>query len=155
MRFIMQKSLPYVLGASALLFAAGCAAPGTHERRGTEVGAVAGAIIGGIIGHQSGETAAGAALGGALGGVTGAAVGADKDRQEARRYERGTVSAQPVRDQHGFTLDDYLRLMSDEEMEILQARGDAQPNVALGVLLTDQEKSNLRRRAAANREIGR
>src|SRR5690606_33183091 len=120
-----------------------------------EIGAVTGAIIGGIIGHQSGETAAGAAIGAAVGGTAGAAAGAAKDREQARRYERGTVSAQPQRDQYGYSLDEYLRLMTDEEMEILQARADRRPEVPMATLLTEQEKSNLRRRAQADREIGR
>ncbi|MGY8718232.1 MAG: hypothetical protein ACKVI3_10685, partial [Verrucomicrobiia bacterium] len=51
------------------LYLAGCSAPGTHERRGTELGAVTGAIIGGIIGNQSGETAAGVAPGAEGGGA--------------------------------------------------------------------------------------
>lgn len=121
------------------------------------MGAVAGGIIGAIIGHQSGETAAGAAIGAVAGGMGGAAVGASRDRQEAsnRRTERGMVSAQPVRDQHGYSLDEYMRLMTDGEMEILQARAERNPDVNMGALLTDQEKANLRRRASADREIGR
>ncbi len=150
----MQNAFKNTVVGLSLLLVAGCSAPGTHERRGTEAGAVAGAIIGGIIGHQSGETAAGAAIGAVAGGATGAAVGADKDRREARRYERGTVRAEPVRDQYGYTVDDYLRLMTDEEMEILQARADARPEVPMGQLLTDREKANLRRRQVADREIG-
>jgi len=149
----MIKSLTTLTLAGALLLG-GCAAPGTHERRGTEMGAVAGGIIGAIIGHQSGETAAGAAIGAVAGGAVGAAAGADKDRQEARRYERGTVSAQPVRDQWGYTIDNYYALMTDEEMEILQARAQAQPEVPMGTLLTARERENLRRRAASRREIG-
>lgn len=86
--------------------------------------------------------------------MVGAATGAEKDRQVDRRYERGTVSAQPVRDQYGYTWEAYMQLMSDEEMEILQARADARPGVALVALLTDQEKANLRRRSVADREIG-
>lgn len=117
---------------------------------------MAGGIIGAIIGHQSGETAAGAAIGAAAGGMAGAAAGASKDRAESnRRFERGTASAQPVRDQYGYSLDDYMRLMTNDEMEILQARAERNPDVNMGALLTDQEKANLRRRAAADREIGR
>lgn len=148
-----MKTLSLVFVAT--LFLIGCSAPGTHERRGTEVGAVAGAIIGGIIGHQSGETGAGAAIGAAVGGTAGAAAGAAKDREEDRRYERGAVSAQPKRDAYGYSLDDYIVLMTADEMEILQARADARPEVSMGVLLTDKEKENLRRRAAGKREIGR
>lgn len=137
------------------LYLAGCSAPGTHERRGTEIGAVTGAIIGGIIGHQSGETAAGVALGAAVGGTAGAAAGASKDREEDRRYERGAVRAQPKVDEFGYSMSDYFELMTADEMEILQARSDARPEVAMGVLLKESEKANLRRRAAGNREIGR
>lgn len=144
-----------VLTFLALLLMAGCSAPGTHERRGTEIGAVSGAIIGGIIGHQSGETAAGAALGAAIGGTAGAAAGAVKDREEDQRYERGAVHAQPSVDQFGYTMDDYIALMTADEMEILQARAQARPEVQMGVLLTEQEKANLRRRSITNREIGR
>lgn len=139
----------------SLLFWVGCSAPGTQERRGTEIGAVTGAIIGGIIGHQSGETAAGAAIGAAVGGTAGAATGAAKDRQQDQRYERGAVHAQPRVDAFGYTTDDYIALMTADEMEILQARADARPEVKMGVLLTDQEKENLRRRAVENQEIGR
>jgi uncharacterized membrane protein len=142
-------------GLAALLLLAGCSAPGTHERRGTEIGAVSGAILGGIIGHQSGETAEGAAIGAVVGGAIGAATGAAQDRKENDvRYERGMVHAQPQVDDHGYTLDGYLRLMTDEEMEILQARSDANPSVPMGNLLTDQEKANLRRRAVGSQEIG-
>ncbi len=140
--------------AVVLLFA-GCSAPGTHERRGTEIGAVSGAILGGIIGHQSGETAAGAALGAAVGGTAGAAIGAAQDREEDRRYERGAMRAEPKTDEFGYTFQEYVDLMTDEEMEILQARADARPSVPLSNLLTDQEKANLRLRAEGNREIGR
>ncbi|GAB5562338.1 MAG: hypothetical protein SynsKO_39850 [Synoicihabitans sp.] len=149
----MMKSFSIL--SLALLFLAGCSAPGTHERRGTEIGAVTGAIIGGIIGHQSGETAAGAAVGAAVGGTAGAAIGASKDREQDRRYERGAVHAQPKVDEFGYTLDDYITLMTADEMEILQARSDARPSVPMGVLLTDQEKANLRKRSVGNREIGR
>jgi hypothetical protein len=138
------------------LYLVGCSAPGTHERRGTEIGAVTGAIIGGIIGHQSGETAAGVALGAAVGGTAGAAAGAKKDREVSdRRYERGAVSAQPKVDDFGYSISDYFEIMTVEEMEILQARSDARPEVPMGVLLTEQEKANLRLRRAGSREIGR
>ena len=151
---LIMKTAAVILASGALLFAS-CAAPGTHEREGTELGAVAGAVIGGIIGHQSGETAAGAAIGAAAGGALGAAVGAEKDRAENRRYERGAVRAQPAKDQYGYTIDDYYNLMTDDEMDILQARAQTRPEVSMGVLLTDQEKANLRRRAQSSREIGR
>lgn len=133
----------------------GCSAPGTQERRGTEVGAVTGAIIGGIIGHQSGETAAGVALGAAVGGAAGAAVGAAKDRERDHRYERGVVHAQPKVDEFGYSISDYFEIMTADEMEILQARSDARPEVSMGVLLTDKEKANLRNRSVTSREIGR
>jgi hypothetical protein len=151
----MSKTLLSTFSLAALVFASGCNNAGTHEREGTKVGALAGAVIGAVIGHQSGEAGAGAALGAAAGAITGSAVGANKDREQDKRYERGTVRAQPARDQYGYSLDDYMRLMTNEEMDILQARGDARPEVALGVLLTDQEKANLRRRQVADREIGR
>lgn len=138
----------------SFLFLVGCSAPGTHERRGTEVGAVTGAILGGIIGHQSGETAAGAAVGAAVGGTAGAAIGAAKDREEDERYERGAIRAEPRTDEHGYSFQDYVDLMTDDEMEILQARADARPGVPLSNLLTDKEKANLRLRSVGNREIG-
>ena len=150
----MFKTLLTTLSLTALVLASGCANAGTHEREGAKVGALAGAVIGAVIGHQSGEAGAGAAIGAAAGAVTGSAIGAKTDREQDRRYERGTVSAQPIKDQYGYTLDDYLRLMTNEEMEILQARADARPEVSMGVLLTDREKANLRRREVADREIG-
>ncbi len=150
-----MKTKTFGLSLTAFLFLVGCSAPGTQERRGTEIGAVTGAIIGGIIGHQSGETAAGAAIGAAVGGTAGAAAGAAKDREQDRRYERGAVRAQPRVDEFGYTLDDYIALMTADEMEILQARAQARPEVQMGVLLTDQEKANLRRRSVGNQEIGR
>ena len=148
-----MKTFSLILIAS--LYLAGCSAPGTHERRGTEIGAVTGAILGGIIGHQSGETAAGAAVGAAVGGTAGAAMGSAKDREEDRRYERGAVHAQPQVYDFGYSMSDYFELMTAEEMEILQARSDARPEVPMGVLLKESEKANLRLRAAGNREIGR
>lgn len=152
MKTTFAKSLSLV-GLVALLMA-GCSAPGTHERRGTEVGAVTGAILGGIIGHQSGETAAGAAVGAAVGGTAGAAIGAAKDREENERYEKGAIRAEPRTDEHGYSFQDYVDLMTDDEMEILQARADARPGVPLSNLLTDKEKANLRLRSVGNREIG-
>jgi len=152
-----MKTTPLKLLSSfvvVVLLLSGCSAPGTHERRGTEVGAVTGAIVGGIIGHQSGETAAGAALGAAVGGTAGAAMGAAKDRAEDQRYERGAIRAEPRTDEHGYSFQDYVDLMTDDEMEILQARADARPGVPLSNLLTEREKANLRLRSVGNREIG-
>ncbi len=153
MHYPIMKSLSLILIVS--LYLVGCSVPGTHKRRGTEIGAVTGAIIGGIIGHQSGETAAGVALGAAVVGTAGAAASAAKDREEDRRYERGAVHAQPAVDEFGYSMSDYFELMTVEEMEILQARADARPEVPMGVLLKESEKANLRLRAAGNREIGR
>jgi len=150
----MTKSCFVVFLSAGVLFFTGCAAPGTHERRGTEFGAVSGAIMGGIIGHQSGETAAGAALGAAVGGTAGAAAGAAKDRQVERRYERGAIRAEPRVDEFDYTFQDYVDLMTDEEMEILQARADARPGLPLSQLLTDREKQNLRQRSIRSQEIG-
>ena len=65
------------------------------------------------------------------------------------------VHAQPKVDEFGYTMDDYIGLMTADEMEILQARAQDRPEVRMGVLLTDQEKANLLRRAQGNREIGR
>lgn len=153
----MKKLLVSSILVAALLGASGCANAGANESQGAKVGALAGAVIGAVIGNQSGEAGAGAAIGAVAGAVAGSAIGADKDIKEAkdRRYERTTVAAQPVRDQYGYTFDDYMRLMTNEEMEILQSRADARPEVQMGVLLTDQEKANLRRRAQATKEIGR
>lgn len=153
MKYPTMKPLSILLIVT--LYLAGCSAPGSHERRGTELGAVTGAIIGGIIGHQSGETGAGVALGAVVGGTAGAAAGASKDRKEDRRYERGAVQAQPAVDEFGYSMSDYFELMTVDEMEILQARSDARPEVQMGVLLKESEKANLRLRAAGNQEIGR
>ena len=149
----MKKILISTITLSALLWTAGCQTAGENERQGAKVGALAGAVIGAVIGNQSGEAGAGAAIGAATGAVMGSAIGAEKDK-ENRRYERGTVRAEPARDQYGYSLDDYMRLMTNEEMEILQARADARPEVPMGQLLTDREKTNLRRREVADREIG-
>mgnify|MGYP003662578639 CR=1 FL=1 len=120
-----MKTKTFGLSLTAFLFLVGCSAPGTQERRGTEIG------------------------------TAGAAAGAAKDREQDRRYERGAVRAQPRVDEFGYTLDDYIALMTADEMEILQARAQARPEVQMGVLLTDQEKANLRRRSVGNQEIGR
>ncbi len=149
----MKKILLSTITLSALLWASGCQTAGENERQGAKVGALAGAVIGAVIGNQSGEAGAGAAVGAATGAVVGSAIGAEKDK-ENRRYERGTVRAEPARDQYGYSLDDYMRLMTNEEMDILQARADARPEVPMGQLLTDREKANLRRREVADREIG-
>ncbi len=145
-----------VLTFLALLLMAGCSAPGTHERRGTEIGAVSGAT------HRRyhrpsirGNRRGGPLWALRLAQTAGVAAGAVKDREEDQRYERGAVHAQPSVDQFGYTMDDYIALMTADEMEILQARAQARPEVQMGVLLTEQEKANLRRRSITNREIGR
>lgn len=149
----MKKIITSSILLSALLWTAGCQNAGEHEREGAKAGALAGAVIGAVIGHQSGEAGAGAAIGAATGAVVGSSIGQQQD-QEERRYERGTIRAEPVKDQYGYTLSDYLQIMTDQEMEILQARADARPEVPMGQLLTDREKANLRRRQVADREIG-
>jgi len=150
----MQKTITVFLTIIALAFATGCQTTGPNERRGAELGALAGAVIGAVIGNQSGEAGAGAAVGAIAGAVAGAAVGNNRDQQDSRRYEQGTVSAQPLRDQFGYTAEDYMNLMTNEEIEILQSRADLRPEVPMATLLTDQEKTNLRKRKVSQRQIG-
>lgn len=150
----MQKTITVFFTIIALAFTAGCQSAGPNERRGAELGALAGAVIGAVIGNQSGEAGAGAAVGAIAGAAVGAAAGNKKDQDESRRYERGTVSAQPMRDQYGYAFEDYMALMTNEEVEILQSRAELRPEVPMGTLLTDQEKTNLRKRKAAQRQIG-
>ena len=150
----MQKTITVFLTIIALAFASGCQTAGPNERRGAELGALAGAVIGAVIGNQSGEAGAGAAVGAMAGAAVGAAAGNKKDQEQSRRYERGTVSAQPVRDQFGYTFEDYMALMTNEEMDILQSRAELRPEVPMSTLLSDQEKTNLRKRRAAQRQIG-
>ncbi len=150
----MQKTIPVFLTILALAFASGCQSAGPNERRGAELGALAGAVIGAVIGHQSGEAGAGAAVGAAAGAAVGAAAGNKKDQAETRRYERGTVSAQPARDQFDYAFEDYMGLMTNEEIEILQSRAELRPEVPMSTLLTDQEKANLRKRKTSQRQIG-
>lgn len=141
------------LAAAAVLALSACA---TAERtiednpnaaRKAGIGAAAGAVIGGIIGHQSGNTAEGAAVGAAVGGVAGGAVG----HQEDRRYRSGDTP----RDRFGFTNGDYLSLMTDEEMRILQNRAPNTAGMDLAQYLTEEERANLRRRAGNRAPIGR
>jgi hypothetical protein len=129
-----------------LLLAAGCES-GPNTQRGAATGAIAGAVLGGIIGHQSGEAAAGAALGAAAGGAAGAAYGQHKDR--------AANSSDAGRDAYGYTSAEYLSLVTPEEREILRERARGSQTVDLAVFLTDQEKANLRNRAASRAEIGR
>ncbi len=150
----MKNSLTLIVTVIALVFATGCQNSGANERRGAQLGALAGAVIGAVVGNQSGEAGAGAAVGAAAGAAVGAAVGNKKDQEENRRYERGTVSAQPMRDQFGYSFEDYMAVMTDDEVAILQSRAELRPEVPMSTLLTDQEKANLRKRRAANRTIG-
>jgi uncharacterized protein YcfJ len=150
----MKKSITVSLTVIALLFASGCQTAGPNERRGAQLGALAGAVIGAVIGNQSGEAGAGAAVGALAGAAVGAVAGNDKDQKENRRYERGTVSAQPVKDQYGYTFEDYMGVMTDDEVAILQSRADLRPEVPMGTLLTDQERANLRKRRSASQTIG-
>lgn len=150
----MQKTITVLFTIIALTFATGCQSVGPNERRGAELGALAGAVIGAVIGNQSGEAGAGAAVGAAAGAAIGAAAGNKRDQEESRRYERGTVSAQPAKDQFGYTFEDYLNLMTNDEVEILQSRADLRPEVPMATLLSDQEKTNLRKRKVSQRQIG-
>lgn len=118
--------------------------PNTTRKAG--IGAATGAIIGGVIGHQSGETAAGAAVGAAVGGAAGGAIGAQQDRN------RSTIDA-PT-DRYGYTSNDYLNLLTPDEMETLRSRAPRDANVDLAAYLTADEKANLRRRASSRRTIG-
>jgi uncharacterized protein YcfJ len=149
----MKTSHVLPLAAAALLALSACATaersiednPNTARKAG--IGAAAGAVIGGIIGHQSGNTAEGAAVGAAVGGVAGGAVGA----QEDRRYRSGDTP----RDRYGFTNGDYLSLMTQEEMRILQNRAPSYGGTDLANYLTEEERSNLRRRAGNRAPLGR
>lgn len=135
----MLVSIGVILAAAF----AGCENP-THTQRDAATGAAAGAVIGGIIGNNSGDTASGAAIGAAAGGALGAAHGSGKDARERRREE--------------YREEDYRDLLTDEEVDILQARARAsgQSSYRLTDFLTAREKENLRRRdEVQNREIGR
>ncbi|HYC71720.1 MAG TPA: glycine zipper domain-containing protein [Opitutaceae bacterium] len=148
----MKTSHALPLAAAVVLALSACA---TAERtiednpnaaRKAGIGAAAGAVIGGIIGHQSGNTTEGAAVGAAVGGIAGGAVGAREDRQ----YRTGDTP----RDRYGFTSGDYLTLMTDQEMRILQSRAPNTSGVDLANYLTDEERANLRRRAGNRAPIG-
>lgn len=150
----MKTAYTLPLAAALALLLGACATaersiennPNTARKAG--IGAAAGAVIGGIIGHQSGNTAEGAAVGAAVGGVAGGAVGA----QEDRRYRSGTDTP---RDRYGFTNGDYLSLMTQQEMNILQSRAPNSGGTDLAHYLTEEERSNLRRRAGNNPPLGR
>ena len=137
------------IGGLAVLTAcsSGPLADSSNTTRGAVGGATAGAVIGGILGHQSGETAAGAALGAAAGAAAGGAYGRQKDR--------AVTSSDQMRDSHGFTNDDYYNLMTAQERAILRDRVGGRSDVNIMSYLTDEERANLRRRAARNNEIGR
>lgn len=143
----LTHTLPLVAAAS-LLFTGCNSGYDNNTTRGAAGGAAAGAVIGGIIGHQSGETGAGAALGAAAGAAAGGAYGHSKDKRTAD-YQ--------TRDSYGFTEDDYYNLLTSSERETLRSRAGSgsRSGVTLTAYLTDDERSNLRRRAAGKAEIGR
>jgi hypothetical protein len=133
------------------MFTACSSGPMAHSSnttRGAVGGAAAGAVLGGIIGHQSGDAGAGAALGAAAGAVAGGAYGNQKDRVS-------TGSRDDTRDSYGFTHDDYYNLMTPQERALLHDRAGGRGDVNVMSYLTSEERANLRRRAGANREIGR
>lgn len=149
----MKSAYTLPLAALLTLLLGACA---TAERtiennpnaaRKAGIGAAAGAVIGGIIGHQSGNAAEGAAVGAAVGGVAGGVAGS----QEDRRYRSGDTP----RDRYGFSNGDYLALMTNEEMNILQSRAPSYSGTDLANYLTDEERANLRRRAGNRAPLGR
>lgn len=125
-----------------------------HVRRTTAAGTAAGALIGGVIGHQSGETGKGAALGAAVGGLAGHAIGSEQQQQRAEDRPGVTYADTHSRN---FTSGDYIAVMTPDEIKILQQRAEAsgRRHYELTDFLTDQEKLNLRQRAARESEIGR
>ena len=148
----LSKSVPLFLVFLAML--TGCEnASSSRTTRDAAIGATAGAVIGGVIGHNSGDEAAeGAAIGAAVGAAAGAVHGRSRERDRERNDE-------PIR----YSDRDYRELLTDEEVDILQARARAsnRDDYALTDFLTEREKENLRRRDAArrderrDREIGR
>jgi uncharacterized membrane protein YebE (DUF533 family) len=138
----MKTILLLTVATTSLVFASGCSSS-SRTQRSAAVGAATGAIVGGVIGNQSGNSRTGAAIGAAVGGIAGGAYG---HNQETR-----TVGASTS------TSDYYLSLMTPDEVETLRARARAsgRSNYDLVDFLTEEEKSNLRRRDATQREIGR
>lgn len=134
--------LTLALGTTALLAACNS---GPETQRSAAIGAATGAVIGGVIGHQSGETGAGAAIGAAAGGLAGGAYGKRKDDAANRT----------TRDSYGFTSQDYLSLVTSDEMAILRRRAEGSSTSDLALYLTDQERANLRARSNRQQEIGR
>jgi uncharacterized membrane protein YebE (DUF533 family) len=152
-----MKSLNTLLAVGLLGLLAGCASSRDRDwneyntdntRRSAATGAVAGAVIGGLIGHQSGETAAGAAIGAAAGGIAGGAYGHRQDQVQGRvtGADYGTS-----RDSYGYTGNDYISLLTANEMNILRSRAQGASTVVLADYLTEQEKANLRARAQGRR----
>lgn len=139
-----MKNITPLLLSGCVIFAAGCSSTGPNTQRGAAAGAATGAIIGGIIGHQSGETTAGAAIGAAAGGLAGGAMGRQQDRvaRSSGSYE--------TRDAYGYSDSDYLALLTPTEVDTLRSRAQGRSG-DLADFLTDQERSNLRARAASRR----
>jgi uncharacterized membrane protein len=108
-----------------------------RERRGAGVGAATGAVLGGVIGHQSGNAVEGAVIGAAAGGAAGGIYGRQQDRV-----------AHAQSDTYGFAASDYIALMTPEEMDILRARTTSRDAQTMANHLTEEERANLRRRAA-------
>jgi hypothetical protein len=151
-----MKILGITLSGAVLALTVGCSSsPGPNTTRDAGIGAATGAVLGGVIGHQSGETANGAAVGAAVGGIAGGAYGANRDREEDRRAVGGTAADLPATGQstpYGFSSSDYMKLMTQDEINILQARArsSGRTNYELTDFLTEEEKANLRRRANSN-----
>lgn len=144
--YILTKIGAFVALPMWAVFGAGCESGPTHTQRGAAQGAAAGAVLGGVVGHQSGEMEEGAAIGAAVGGAAGAASGSRHDRDER------------ARDNQSFSDDYYRSLLTDEEVETLQARAreSGRRDYDIVDFLTAEEKENLRRRAdnVSEREIG-
>lgn len=154
-----MKTLGITLSATLLTLIVGCSSydVGPNTRRGAGIGAATGAIVGGVIGHQSGEAATGAAVGAGVGAAAGGVYGAEKDRQEERRAAAGGTAADVPAGTYSsataYTSADYMKLMTQEEINILQqrARASGRSNYELTDFLTEEERANLRRRAEAQR----
>ena len=136
----MKTIYVITLAAITLGLGAGCSSS-SRTQRSAALGAATGAVVGGVIGHQSGEAGAGAAIGAAVGGAAGGMYGRNQERA------LGSDTSENY----------YLSLMTADEMDILRARARAsgRSNYELADLLTEEEKSNLRRREASQSEIGR
>lgn len=93
-------------------------------------------------------------MGAAVGGLAGHAIGSEQQQQRAEDRPGVTYADTHSRN---FTSGDYIAVMTPDEIKILQQRAEAsgRRHYELTDFLTDQEKLNLRQRAARESEIGR